>query len=61
LSYQFNPKKLITKNLKSKAMKKIIYILLLTFAASYSFSACTEEEVTPSTELNGGGKATDPK
>jgi len=43
-------------------MKKIIYILLLAFSASVSLSACTEEEVTPSTELkNGGGGASDPK
>jgi hypothetical protein len=44
-------------------MKKIIYILLLAFSASVSLSACTEEEVTPSTELmrNGGGAPSDPK
>jgi hypothetical protein len=42
-------------------MKKIIYILLVAFASSLTFSACTEEEVIPSTELNGGGKPTDPR
>lgn len=43
-------------------MKKIIYILLLSFVASLTITACTEEEVTPSTELNGGGAADkDPK
>jgi hypothetical protein len=44
-------------------MKKIIYILLLAFSASISLSACTEEEVAPSTELkrNGGGGESDPK
>ena len=48
--------------LKTKSMKKIIYILLLAFSASVSLSACTEEEVTPSTELkNGGGAPSDPK
>jgi hypothetical protein len=48
--------------LKTKSMKKIIYILLLAFSASVSLSACTEEEVTPSTELkNGGGGVSDPK
>jgi hypothetical protein len=50
------------KLLKTKSMKKIIYILLLAFSASVSLSACTEEEVTPSTELkNGGGAPSDPK
>ena len=42
-------------------MKKIIYILLFSFVASLSITACTEEEVTPSTEYNGGGNASDPK
>ena len=43
-------------------MKKIIYILLLAFAASLVFTACTEEEVTPTTEVrNGGGGVIDPK
>ena len=43
-------------------MKKIIYIILFAFVSSVSFTACTEEEVTPSTELNGGGAADkDPK
>jgi hypothetical protein len=42
-------------------MKKIIYILLLSFVASLAFTACTEEEVKPSTELNGGGGGSDPK
>jgi hypothetical protein len=42
-------------------MKKIIYILLFSFVASLSITACTEEEVTPSTELNGGGGHVEPK
>jgi len=42
-------------------MKKIIYILLFAFTAAISITACTEEEVTPSTELNGGGAGIDPK
>ena len=42
-------------------MKKTIYILLLTLAASLTFSACTEEEVKPSTHFNGGGTGSDPK
>ena len=53
---------LINHFLNLNYMKKIIYILLLAFSASVSLSACTEEEVTPSTELkNGGGGASDPK
>jgi hypothetical protein len=42
-------------------MKKIIYVLLFSFVAAMSFSSCTEEEVTPSTELNGGGGPSEPK
>jgi hypothetical protein len=42
-------------------MKKFIYILLLAGAASVTISSCTEEEISPSTELNGGGTASDPK
>jgi len=42
-------------------MKKVIYILLFAFATAMSVTACTEEEVTPSTKLNGGGDASDPK
>lgn len=42
-------------------MKKIIYILLFAFVSAMSFTACTEEEVVPSTELNGGGAGVDPK
>lgn len=43
-------------------MKKIIYFLLFAFVSTISITACTEEEVTPSTELNGGGAADkDPK
>ncbi len=36
-------------------MKKLIYIVLLAFVATMSVTACTEEEVKPTTELNGGG------
>ena len=41
-------------------MKKIIYILLITFVSTATITSCTEEEVVPSTELNGGGGAADP-
>ena len=34
-------------------MKKIIYTLLIAFSSAMVFTACTEEEVAPSTE-NGG-------
>ncbi|MDH4057627.1 MAG: hypothetical protein OEU76_02630 [Cyclobacteriaceae bacterium] len=42
-------------------MKKFMYILAIAFAASISFTACSEEEVTPKSELeNGGGTGSDP-
>jgi hypothetical protein len=43
-------------------MKKLIYILLLVSVCAVSFTSCTEEEVTPSTELEngGGGQSTGP-
>jgi hypothetical protein len=38
-------------------MKKIIYAILLTFSIALATTSCTEEEVTPDTEIvnNGGG------
>lgn len=42
-------------------MKKFIYILLIGFSAALTVTACTEEEVTPSSALNGGGGGSDPK
>ena len=42
-------------------MKKLIYIVLFAFVTAMSVTACTEEEVKPSTELNGGGNAQDPR
>jgi hypothetical protein len=42
-------------------MKKLFYILLLTVATSMTFSACTEEEITPRTETVGGGGGSDPR
>jgi hypothetical protein len=43
-------------------MKKLIYIALFAVVTAMSVTACTEEEVTPSTEFNGGGNPTlDPK
>jgi len=36
-------------------MKKIIYTILLVFACALTFTACTEEEVSPKTELDNGG------
>lgn len=41
-------------------MKKFIYILLFVFVVSASFTACTEEEVAPSTELENGGNSNTP-
>jgi hypothetical protein len=40
--------------LKSKTMKKLLYILAFCFAASLTVTSCTEEDVQP-TE-NGGGE-----
>jgi len=42
-------------------MKKVIYILLVTLVTVSTLSSCTEDEITPSTELNGGGGASEPK
>ncbi len=42
-------------------MKKIIYLFLFSLLACATISSCTEEEVVPSTELNGGGHVSDPK
>ena len=43
-------------------MKKLLYIALLAFVTSMSVTACTEEEITPTTELNGGaGNDKDPR
>jgi hypothetical protein len=42
-------------------MKKLIYIVLFAFVTAMSVTACTEEEVKPSSELNGGGTGSDPK
>lgn len=43
-------------------MKKLFYTLFIAFVCSLAFTACTEEEVAPSTEANGGdgGAALDP-
>jgi outer membrane protein assembly factor BamE (lipoprotein component of BamABCDE complex) len=42
-------------------MKKLISIVLVAFAISLSMTACTEEEVTPSSEIVNSGKPLDPK
>jgi hypothetical protein len=44
-------------------MKKILYVLMLALVSTLSFSACTEEAVTPKTEEAGsgtGGGSNDP-
>ena len=54
-----NKKKTNLKQLNT--MKKLIYSILFCAFIGLSFSACTEEEVAPATELdNGGAGATDP-
>lgn len=41
-------------------MKKLFYILIVLFVTSLSITACTEEEVAPTTENgNGGGGSSD--
>ena len=40
-------------------MKRIIYAVLIAVSSALSITACTEEEVIPSTE-NGGGLEADP-
>lgn len=36
-------------------MKKVIYSLLFVTVCALSFTACSEEEIKPSTELENGG------
>lgn len=36
-------------------MKKLFYLLAFLVASSLALSACTEEEITPTNEVNGGG------
>jgi hypothetical protein len=40
-------------------MKKFFYASLLAITIALSFSACTEEQVEPSTEFNGGGSGSE--
>jgi hypothetical protein len=42
-------------------MKKLFYVLAIAFAASLSFSSCSEEEVVPVVEsdTSGGGGSND--
>jgi hypothetical protein len=42
-------------------MKKFIYIALFAVVTAMSVTACTEEEIKPSTEMNGGGTDMDPR
>lgn len=41
-------------------MKKILYIIMLAFTIATVTVSCTEEEVKPQSDLNGGGGASDP-
>lgn len=38
-------------------MKKLFYIIVFALVCAGSFTACTEEEVAPSSELENGGGA----
>jgi hypothetical protein len=53
-----NPLKqsLFTYTKRSTTMKKIIYIILFALVSAASITACTEEEVTPQQNFNGGGR-----
>jgi hypothetical protein len=44
-------------------MKKLLYILLFAIVSASTITACTEEEVTPSSQdaVASGGGVTDPK
>jgi hypothetical protein len=45
-------------------MKKLLYILLFALVSASAITACTEEEVAPTStdnSLNGGGTGSDPK
>jgi hypothetical protein len=41
-------------------MKKILSLLLITFATSLCFTACTEEDVQPNSEVVSSGRPVDP-
>jgi hypothetical protein len=36
-------------------MKKLFYIFLFAFASAITITACSDEEITPSSELENGG------
>jgi hypothetical protein len=38
-------------------MKKLLYIFLLAFVSTLTITACTEEEVKPTSQLDNGGGA----
>lgn len=42
-------------------MKKLIYLALFAFATSLAITSCTEEEVKPTTVMNGGGNGVEVK
>jgi hypothetical protein len=41
-------------------MKKLFYLLLIAGSLTITFTSCTEEEVKPNSELNGGGASNEP-
>jgi hypothetical protein len=41
--------------LKLKAMKKVIYVLMLSLVCSLTVVSCTEEDVAPKKESDNGG------
>jgi len=42
-------------------MKKLFYLIVFFIASSVALSACTEEEIAPANQENGGGTASDPR
>ncbi len=52
-----------TNKLKTKpnAMKKLLYIVILSFVSAMSITACTEQEIKPRDGGGSAGGASDPK
>ncbi len=49
------------KPLITITMKKLFYILSFLIISSITITACSEEEIVPTSEFNGGGHPSDPK
>lgn len=40
-------------------MKKLIFLFAVLVVSSMAITSCTEEEIQPKTELNGGGQTSE--